>query len=408
MARQTGARRNVALALAGGGAHSAFTWGVLDFLLRDLRDAVKVVALSGTSGGAMNAAVAAYGLGESEATAAKLLERFWIRTSEMAALLGNPYQHIANPLWPSWNIDRAPVATLLSMGATSLAPAQLTPFHRNPLAAVLGSVVDTRRFKGGAAFPDLYVCATNVRTSQLRVFERREVTTDVLLASACLPSADWPVVIDDEAYWDGGFRADPAISPLLESAKLGDEDAVDVILVGINPLMRDELPLLAWQIADRVNEISFNSSLIDEVKRLMMMNDVLAQIEGLPAPARDKVKALPSLAGKRLVRLHFVEDERFMAPLGVASKNNTALPFLELLRKYGHEAAQRWWSEQGGREDFADRASQRWRRRIEERFIAPHHWDARTARAREPDVALASVAALTAATATPGATTGVL
>jgi NTE family protein len=401
MARANAAakRRTVALALAGGGAHSAFTWGVLDFLLGDLRDVIEVAALCGTSGGAMNAAVAAYGLGDSEATAAKLLERFWIRTSEMAALLGNPYQHVANPLWPSWNIDRAPVATLLGMGAGSLAPAQLTPFHRNPLAAVLGSVIDTRRFKDGASFPDLYVCATNVRTSQLRVFERREVTTDALLASACLPSADWPVVIGDEAYWDGGFRADPAISPLLESAGVGDEETVDVILVGINPLMRDEVPLFAWQIADRVNEISFNSSLIDEVKRLMMMNDVLAQVDGLPAAARDKVKALPSLAGKRLVRLHFIEDEAFMAPLGVASKNNTALPFLELLRKYGCEAARRWWSEQGGREDFADSVSQRWRSRIEERFIVPHHWDAQAARARRPDAALASVAALAATTA---------
>jgi len=400
-------RRKIALALAGGGAHSAFTWGVLDFILGELRDTVEVVALSGTSGGAMNAAVAAYGLGadahDPEANAQKLLERFWIRTSETAALLGNPYQHVANPLWPSWNIDRAPVATLMSMGASTLAPAQLTFFHRNPLSAVLGTVIDTRKFADGPAFPDLYICATNVRTSQLRVFERREVTSDVLLASACLPSADWPVIIDHEAYWDGGFRADPAISPLLESPKINatDGDVVDVVLVGINPLMRDELPLFAWQIADRINEISFNSSLIDDVKRLMMMNDVLTDIDRLIPTLRDKVKSLPSLKGKRHVRLHFIEDEDFMAPLGIASKNNTALPFLELLRKYGYEAAKHWWDRQGGKQDMSDPVSHRWRKRIEERFIDPHHWDSKTARARNPDVALASVEALSAATAMP-------
>src|SRR5689334_2846956 len=102
-----GNRRKIALALAGGGAHSAFTWGVLDFLLGDLRDAVKIAALSGTSGGAMNAAVCAYGLGvgdpDPEATARELVQRFWVCTSETAALVGNPYQHVANPLWPSWN-----------------------------------------------------------------------------------------------------------------------------------------------------------------------------------------------------------------------------------------------------------------------------------------------------------------
>jgi len=249
------------------------------------------------------------------------------------------------------------------------------------------------------------VCATNVRTSQLKVFERREITTDVLLASACLPSADWPVVIGTEAYWDGGFRADPAISPLLQSPRLvdGGGESVDVVLVGVNPLMRDKLPLLAWQIADRINEISFNSSLIDEVKRLMMMNDVLSDVGKLGAATRAKVQALPSLAGKRLVRLHFIEDEEEMAPLGVASKNNTALPFLELLRDYGYRAAKRWWTEQGGQRDFTDPASHEWRQRIEDRFIEPHHWDSKTARARQPDVARASVEALSAATVTaPG------
>jgi len=409
--RKSTNRRKIALALAGGGAHSAFTWGALKFLLNDLREHVEIVALSGTSGGAMNAAVTAYGLGlgapDPEAAAQELLDQFWVRTSQTADLFANPYRHVPNPFWWSWNIDGTPVPTLLSMGATALAPAQLTPLHRNPLEFILGSVLDMRRFAEPAPFPDLYVCATNVRTSQLKVFERRELNTDVLLASACLPSVDWPVVIDGEAYWDGGFRADPAISPLLQAPRLQtSEESVDVVLIGINPLVRDDLPLMAWQIADRVNEISFNSSLIDEVKRLMMMNDILTDIDDLDPKVRAKVRALPALAGKRLVRLHYIEDEREMAPLGVASKNNTALAFLELLRDYGYRAAKRWWKAEGAN-SFTDPRSPAWRDKIEQRFINPHHWDAPTTPPHRKQAARISVQALSTVTATaPGVLAG--
>jgi len=339
-----------------------------------------------------------------EAAAKELLEEFWVRTSQTADWFANPYRHVPNPFWWSWNTDGSPVPTLLSMGASALGPAQLTPLHRNPLGLILGSVLDFRRFAEPAPFPDLYVCATNVRTNQLKVFERRELSTDVLCASACLPSVDWPVVIDGEAYWDGGFRADPAISPLLESPRLqpsDHDDPIDVVLIGINPLIRDDLPLLAWQIMDRANEISLNSSVIDEVKRLMMMNDVLTDIERLDPKLRRQVKALHALAGKRVVRLHYIESEREMAPLGVASKNNTALPFLEMLRECGYRAAKRWWEAEGGAKDFANSDSKEWRARIKQHFIEPHRWDAPTAPAHRKEAARASVQALAAVTATP-------
>jgi NTE family protein len=410
--RKTTTRRKIALALAGGGAHSAFTWGALDFLLGDLKDRVEIVAISGTSGGAMNAAITGYGLGSGEpgpeSAARALLEAFWVRTSQTADWFANPYRHVPAPWWWSWNTDGAPLPTLLSMSTSALGPAQLTPLHRNPLALILESLLEFSRFAESASLPDLYVCATNVRTNQLKVFERTQLSTDVLCASACLPSADWPVVIGEEAYWDGGFRADPAISPLLESPRLnaggrggrapGDDDGpVDVALVGINPIVRDDLPLLAWQIMDRANEITLNSSIIDEVKRLMMMNDILASIDGLPRAMKGAVKALGPLSGKRLVRLHYIESEAEMAPLGLASKNNTALPFLEMLRDMGYRAAKRWWDTEGGAEDIADLKSNRWRAKIVERFIDPHHWDAPTTPARRKAVAQVGVQALSAA-----------
>jgi NTE family protein len=397
--KTTTGRRKVALALAGGGAHSAFTWGVLRFLLDDLEDRIEIVAISGTSGGAMNATMLAYGLGlgtpEPAAAARRLLDEFWLETSVTGDLWANPYRHVPNPLWPFWNTDATPVPTLLNMSSSLLAPAQWTPLHRNPLRLLLLRLIDFDLLNHGASVPDLYICATNVRTSQLKVFERPHLDPDVLCASACLPTLDWPVVIDDEPYWDGGYRADPAISPLLEAPRLApantkshvvrmDEDPVDVMLVGINPLIRDDLPLTAWQIIDRVNEISLNSSVIDEVKRIMMMNDLLRSIDGLKPDVKRQIKALGPLQHKRRVRLHFIEDEQGMAPLGVATKNNTTLPFLDMLRDMGYQSAKRWWDEEGGKRDFDDTNSNRWREKIEERFIDRHHWKSKTAPSHEP------------------------
>jgi NTE family protein len=394
-------RRKVALALAGGGAHSAFTWGVLRFLLDDLKDRIEIVAISGTSGGAMNATMLAYGLGSKErepaAIARKLLDDFWRETSLMGDLCGNPYRHVPNPLWPSWNIDATAVPTLLNMGASLMAPAQWTPLHRNPLRLLLLSLINFDRLNHGGSFPDLYICATNVRTSQLKVFERPHISPDALCASACLPNVDWPVVIDHEPYWDGGYRADPALSPLLQAPRLvrgpanagagagqADEDPVDLLLVGINPLIRDELPLTAWQIIDRANEISLNSSVIDEVKRIMMMNELLQSIDGLKPAVKRQIKALGPLRQKRRVRLHFIEDEQGMAPLGIASKNNTAWPFLEMLRDMGFQAARRWWDIEGGQRDFANASSNQWEKKIEQRFIGRHHWNSKTAPPHDP------------------------
>lgn len=404
-------RRKVALALAGGGAHSAFTWGVLQFLLDDLQDRIEIVAISGTSGGAMNATMLAYGLGSKEqeptAAARQLLDEFWRETSLTGDLYGNPYRHVPNPLWPSWNIDATPVPTLLNMSTSLLAPAQWTPLHRNPLRLLLLGLINFDRLNQGGSFPDLYICATNVRTSQLKVFERPHISADTLCASACLPTVDWPVVIDQEPYWDGGYRADPAISPLLQAPRLArghasagatqtDEDPVDVLLVGINPLIRDDLPLTAWQIIDRANEISLNSSVIDEIKRIMMMNELLQSIDGLKPAVKRQIKVLEPLRQKRRVRLHFIEDEKGMAPLGIATKNNTAWPFLEMLRDMGFQAAKRWWDIEGGRRDFADPSSNQWETKIEQRFIGRHHWNSETAPPHDPASAHTNVDTLAA------------
>jgi NTE family protein len=406
-------RRKVAVALAGGGAHSAFTWGVLQFLLDDLSDRIEIVAISGTSGGAMNATMLAYGLGtdapDPAAAARRLLDEFWLETSLTGDLWANPYRHVPNPLWPIWNTDATPIPTLLNMSASLLAPAQWTPLHRNPLRLLLLRLINFDRLNQGTSVPDLYICATNVRTCQLKVFERPHLGPDELCASACLPTLDWPVVIKGEPYWDGGYRADPAISPLLEAprmapanAKAGsaprDEDPVDVLLVGINPLIRDDLPLTAWQIVDRANEISLNSSVIDEVKRIMMMNEMLQSIDHLKPAVRRQVRAIKPLQHKRRVRLHFIENEKGMAPLGVATKNNTSLPFLDMLRDMGYQSAKRWWEDEGGRRDFDDATSNRWQKKIEERFIDRHHWKSKTAPPHAPVEARTSVAALAVAT----------
>ena len=411
--KSTACRRKVALALAGGGAHSAFTWGVLQFLLDDLKDRIEIAAISGTSGGAMNATMLACGLGsdtpDPAAAARELLDEFWLETSLTGDLWANPYRHVPNPLWPFWNTDATPVTTLLNMTSSFLAPAQWTPLHRNPLRLLLLRLIDFDRLNHGTSVPDLYVCATNVRTCQLKVFKRPHLGPDALCASACLPTLDWPVVINGEPYWDGGYRADPAISPLLEAPRMApaktkarsvpvDEDPIDVLLVGINPLIRDDVPLTAWQIIDRVNEISLNSSVIDEVKRIMMTNKMLDSIDRLKPAVKRQVKAIEPPQDKRQVRLHFIEDEKGMAPLGVATKNNTTFAFLDMLREMGYRSAKCWWEKEGGSRDFDDPRSNHWRDKIEERFIDRHHWKSATVPPRHPAEMHTSVATLATAT----------
>src|SRR5262249_17918508 len=309
------------LALQGGGAHGAFTWGVLDRLLCDSRLAID--GISATSAGAMNAAVVAQGLlvGGPEA-AREGLEQFWRRISLMAA---------ASPIQQSWldravgsyGLDFSPSYQFFDFMTRMLSPYQLNPTDINPLRELLVESIDFARLRAGGGVK-LFVAATNVRTGKIRVFESRELSADALLASACLPLMFRAVEIDGQHYWDGGYMGNPAIFPLIYNC-----DSRDVVIVHINPIERQDVPSSARDILNRMDEISFNSSLMREMRAIQFVTDLID---------RDQIK------DGRLKRMliHSIEAQDVMAGLGVSSKLNPDWDFLTHLRDVGRVCAERW------------------------------------------------------------------
>jgi len=324
------------LALQGGGAHGAFTWGVLDRLLEDGR--LLIDGISATSAGAMNAAVVAQGLLESGPAAARRdLEQFWRRVSLMAA---------ASPLQQSWfdrlfggyGLEFSPSYQLFDFMTRVLSPYQFNPSDINPLRELLVDSIDFERLRAGGGIR-LFVAATNVRTGKIKVFESRELSANALLASACLPLMFRAVEIDGQHYWDGGYMGNPAIFPLIYNC-----ESRDVVIVHINPIERDELPTNARDILNRMDEISFNSSLMRELRAIQFVTDLID---------KDRVK------GGQLKRMliHSIEAEAFMSGLGVSSKLNPDWEFLTHLRDVGRARADQWLAlnyDRLGRESTVD------------------------------------------------------
>lgn len=377
-------KKKILLALQGGGAHSAYVWGVVDRLLQN--EDIEITAVCGTSGGAMVAAVLAYGLnlttgpdGEPLTDTArrdetrKLLRKFWTNVAAIGDFSLNPYRFIANPLHPSWNIDGTPVPVALNALSLIASPYQrLFDLRDNPVSMALTDCIDFEALRGSTG-PALYVCATNVRTSQLQVFHKAEIDVPHLLASACLPVADRAVKIGDEYYWDGGYVADPALIPLIRHHK---QETRDLVIVGVNPIVMDRHALppdTAWEIIDRMNEITFNASLIAEVKRIHEVNELLHELR----PHGEAIKASKTLRDKVEVLIHYIPPHAAMAGYGVASKSNTALTFLEHLCELGREVAAAWENGRidGGGATLLGISSDT---NLERLFIDPHRPDAPT------------------------------
>ena len=240
----------IELALQGGGAHGAYTWGVLDRLLEDPR--VRIEGLSGTSAGAMNAAVLADGLHcGGEGFAREALQDFWAAVSRAA--MASPIRRTPLDRWLGrWSLDYSPGYLAVDFLSRVASPYQLNPLNINPLRDILAQQVD---FESVRACPDikLFVTATNVRTGKLRVFRKEELSVDAVMASACLPFLFKAVEIGGEAYWDGGYMGNPSLFPLLEEC-----GGRDILIVQINPIQRDEVPTSAAAIMNRLNEITSN------------------------------------------------------------------------------------------------------------------------------------------------------
>lgn len=314
----------VDLALQGGGSHGAFTWGVLDRLLEEER--IDLEAVSGTSAGAMNAAVMVHGhLQGGRAGAQQALETFWRRVSEAAAL--SPLKRgPLDVLLGRWTLDNSPAYLAMDIATRIFSPYDLDVGLPNPLAAILSETVDFEALKRAPI--KLFITATNVHTGRPRVFRNADLSTDALLASACLPLMFQAVEIEGEAYWDGGYSGNPTMTPLIDEC-VSD----DTIIVGINPVQRPGVPKSARDILNRLNEVAFNAVLLKELQMMALLRSVAD-------PGNEKT------AHWARMRVHLIRSE-LLATLGASSKLNAEWDFLVMLRDEGRRAAEAFLAQHG-------------------------------------------------------------
>lgn len=305
----------VDLALQGGGSHGAFTWGVLDRLIEE--PWLRIEAISGTSAGAMNAALVADGWMQGGAEGARgTLEAYWRRVSGAAAF--SPLQRSPlDRLMGRWTLDTSPAYVVMDLMARTLSPYDLNPLGLNPLRNILAESIDFERL--ARAPIKLFITATNVRTGRGRIFRNPEITADVLLASACLPTMFQAIEIDGEHYWDGGYAGNPTLTPLVR-----ESEAHDTILVQINPRERSGPPRTASEILNRLNEISFNSPLMKELRMMALLRQVADPGHGEGA----------RWAG---MRTHRIMSDK-LTDFGASSKLNAEWEFVSLLKDEGRKS----------------------------------------------------------------------
>jgi len=314
----------VNLALQGGGAHGAFTWGVLDRILEDGR--LKIAGVSGTSAGAMNAVALADGYtrdGPEGARAA--LEHFWRCMSDSAK--NSPLKRTPiDILMGNWGLENNPMYHAMDALSRVASPYQLNPMNNNPLRDLVESSIDFDMVRRCTAF-EIFISATNVETGKVKVFPREEMTVDMVMASACLPHLYQAVEIDGVPYWDGGYMGNPSLFPF--HGKTGTDD---IVVIQINPIERKGAPKTPQDIQNRMNEISFNGSLLKELRGIDFVDRLIRQ---------GKLSA----DDYRQVRVHIIENQAELKPLGASSKMNAEWAFLTMLRDMGRETARRWLDE---------------------------------------------------------------
>ncbi|WP_370541648.1 patatin-like phospholipase family protein [Actibacterium sp. 188UL27-1] len=318
--------RQINLALQGGGAHGAFTWGVLDRLLED--EEIEVAAISGTSAGALNGAAFKSGMisdGRDGAKAA--LDALWtqVGAKDDGGIAPWMQPFLPSPAVVSQLLEMSPGFQISDAASRVFSPYGSGPLYKNPLTDIVAKFDYDEVCSGDG--PEFFVSATNVRNGKIRVFRGLEITPDVIMASACLPTLFRAVEIKDprtgavEAYWDGGYTGNPALFPLFE-AHLPD----DVVVVNINPLCRPDVPRTAQDIQNRINEISFNTSLLRELRAINFVRTLIAAGKVKPGTMKD-------------VLIHMIADDDLMNDLSVATKLVPTPYILDRLKKAGRRAA---------------------------------------------------------------------
>lgn len=319
--KATSKPKRINLALQGGGAHGAFTWGVLDRILEDGR--LEIAAISGTSAGAMNAVALADGFTAGGADGAReKLENFWHTMSDAAK--NSPIKRAPiDVMMGYWSLDRSWGYYAMDALSRMFSPYQLNPLNMNPLRDVLDDCIDFSCVQSCHGIK-LYISATNVETGKVKVFDSAYLTADMVMASACLPNVYQAVVIEGVPYWDGGYMGNPALFPFHSGS-----DTADIAVIQINPVERKGIPRTPLEIQNRINEIAFNSSLLKELRAIDFVDRLID--EGKLDETR-----------YRSERIHIIENQVALIPLGASSKMNAEWAFLTHLRDLGRETATQW------------------------------------------------------------------
>jgi NTE family protein len=312
-------QKTVNLALQGGGSHGAFTWGVLDRILEDGR--LTFDGITATSAGGVNAVLLADGLASGGREGAReLLNVFWKKMSDTTStsVIAPSFMDQMNP---NFGLDHSPGYVFIDILSRFMSPYQLNPMDVNPMRDLLNEVVDFERVRQQKVVK-LFLSATNVRTGKVKVFVNEEIAAEHVLASACLPFMMRAPNIDGEEYWDGGFMGNPAIFPVIYGC-----EARDILMVHLTPTERPELPRNSRQILNRMQEISFNSSLMREMRAVAFVTKMID--EGKLAD------------GKRML-IHQIEAEDVIRDLAGSSKMNASWKFMMHLFEIGRERADKW------------------------------------------------------------------
>ncbi len=314
-------KKKINLALQGGGGHGTYTWGVLDRILEE--DKIIIEGISGTSAGAMNAAMLVGGYMQGGSAGAKeMLENFWRRISDAAAyspLHKNPLQRMLT----GWNMDLSPSYHFFDLLSRMFSPYELNPFDYNPMRQIVEDILDPEILQA-CSMIKLYIAATHVASGHARIFHCNEITVDVLMASSCIPFLFKAVEIEGEEYWDGGYMGNPAIWPLIYNC-----ESEDIVLVQINPLHRNSMPRTASEIINRVNEITFNSALTAEMRAI----DFVKKLINKGKLSHEEYKDM---------RMHLIYSPDEMKALNASSKMNADWDFFQYLRAIGYNAADVW------------------------------------------------------------------
>ncbi|HZJ95420.1 MAG TPA: patatin-like phospholipase family protein [Thiopseudomonas sp.] len=317
-------KKSINLALQGGGSHGAYTWGVLDYLMEDNR--INVQGISGTSAGAMNAVVFKQGyINGGREGAREALKDFWVKVSNLS--LFSPLKRSPlGVLTGNWDLSGTPAYIMMDLMSRVASPYETNPFKFNPLRELIETSIDFEKIRSCKDI-ELFIAATNVQSGKIKVFEGGELTADMILASACLPTIYQAVEVDGIPYWDGGFSGNPPLFPLFQTT-----ETQDIVIVQVNPIARNKVPKTAREIQNRINEISFNSSLLRELRSIEFVHRLL---ENNRLDTDHYANIL----------VHRIEATEKMNPLSASSKMNSEWAFLTHLRDIGRESAKSFLDE---------------------------------------------------------------